>query len=151
MLVFNQGWDRSLGTVFHILTKEEQVEFIVPRFKGVGLLDERDVRDARESLGNLKGLDMSEVEKEVYELLTKTVTLLSTSSLQGPSFPLHSPSLHETNSTPSLPLFPYPLPLLHVPLPACLQHLRCPLEHHRPNPPRPFHRFTCFDGSAPGL
>jgi hypothetical protein len=87
MLISRQEWRRKYDTLFDGLGISNQLKVIEPRLENVPLIDAALIREAAESLENIKHLCVEATNLEVYQYLVDVIGLLGVSSLQGLSLP----------------------------------------------------------------
>jgi hypothetical protein len=94
-LIIEQQWRRNLGSAFHDLDIDRQVEIASSKFGPLPKIDESSVEAAKNSFERLRPLCEKGVEKKVLGHLEAVVNALEDSSIEGVSSPCNS--LHLIN------------------------------------------------------
>jgi hypothetical protein len=94
-LIIEQQWRRNLGSAFHDLDVDRQVEIASLKFGPFPIIDESSIEAAKKSFERLTPLCENSVEKKVLGRLETVVNALEDSSIEGVPFPCNS--LHLIN------------------------------------------------------
>jgi hypothetical protein len=98
-LIMEQQWVRDLGSVFHDLDLDRQVEIASSKFSPIPIIDENSIEAAKKSFERLRPLCENDVEEKVFRQLLKVVNALEDSSFEGISLPSQSLSSHKPQLT----------------------------------------------------
>ena len=82
-LIISQQWPTKLGTVFHDLESDRQMQIASKRLSHLPIIDPYKISAARESLENMRPLCEAEVEIKVHGQLLNVVFGLEQSSIEG--------------------------------------------------------------------
>jgi hypothetical protein len=89
-LIIEQQWRRNLGSAFHDLDLDRQVEIASLKFSPFPIIEEDSIVAAKKSFERLRPLCENGVEKKVLGHLETVVNALEDSSIEGVSSPCNS-------------------------------------------------------------